>query len=157
MPLRRFYHGTSKERAAEILERGVDLNAPRSHDVGDFGWGFYITQNLVRAQQYGSVILEVEVDLSLFAYVPNPYFCEGLTPTQPQTPPERLFHSLAFDHEGRMKTVHQGLSGSDTVARVIREEFLQHGYLGITTDRDDKETVVFDASTIVVKKVHSGD
>ena len=104
----RFYHGTSKERAAEILERGVDLNAPRSHDPGDFGWGLYLTQNLVRAQQYGSVILEVDVDLECFAHVPNPYFIEKLVPTQPQTPPERLFYSLAFDGEGRMKRVAGG-------------------------------------------------
>lgn len=48
-----FYHGTTKENAENILKNGVDIDAIRIHDAGDFGWGFYVTPKLSLAKAYG--------------------------------------------------------------------------------------------------------
>ena len=48
---RTFYHGTSREQAAAMRIDGIDMSAPRKRDPGDFGWGFYLTGDLERAQK----------------------------------------------------------------------------------------------------------
>ncbi len=59
----RAYHATSKENAVKILAEGFDLNAKRTADPGDFGWGFYSTCYLPRARGIGGIVLTVDVPL----------------------------------------------------------------------------------------------
>jgi hypothetical protein len=147
----KFYHGTTRHRADQILTDGVDLSAQRSHDEGDFGWGFYVTRDLCRARAYGHVVLEVDLDLDRFAYIENPYFLEGFTHIEPKTDVERLFHGVAFDPETQeMRTCCNLLADHHmTAAQEIRDTFLSAGYAGITTGRDDGETVVFDVAGVL--------
>jgi hypothetical protein len=143
----RLFHGTG--HAATILAEGFDLEAPR-HDPGDFGHGVYLTDSLGRAKSYGEP-LEIRVDVSRYARIPCPYFLDGLTALEPSTAPERLFHALAFPEgsAGPMATV-KGQQRTAT-AHAIRDAFLAAGYAGIIAgpdDRDQREVVVFDLSTI---------
>ena len=140
-----FYHGT--QHRAAILLNGIDVNAPRSHDAGDLGWGFYIDRRLGRAEAYGEV-LECELSMDRMAHIPNPYFLDGLKPVAPTTPEEKLFHDLAFDGD-EMKTV-RGDNRED-VAKAIRETFLRHGYIGILTDSG--EAVVFDCTAMEIREL----
>lgn len=151
----KFYHGTSRHKAKAILAVGIDPDAERSHDEGDFGRGFYVTQDLTRARTYGDAVLEVDIDLSQFAYIENPYFCEKLQLLQPKTDVERLFYGIAFDPEsGEMRTCCHTLPDHAETATQIRDTFLEVGYLGITTGRPDRETVVFSSSTVVSVRWH---
>lgn len=136
----RFFHGTQRRDA--ILSSGIDSEAARSHDPGDFGWGFYIDRRRGRAEAYGDV-LEIELDSRRMAHIASPYFLDGLTALEPSTPEEKLFHDLAFAGD-EMETV----SGENRegIAKAIRETFLRHGYTGILTDSG--EAVVFDLGAI---------
>ena len=147
----RFYHGTTRQRADLILAEGVDLSAQRSHDEGDFGWGFYVTRDVCHARSYGPIVIEVDLDLERFAYIENPYFLEGFTRIDPKTKVEHLFHSSAIDPETQeMLTCCNVLSDRHvSAAQNIRDTFLAAGYAGITTGREDGETVVFDAGAIL--------
>ena len=154
MGFRTLYHGTSRERAASILAGGVDLEAPRTRDPGDFGWGFYLTASISRARACGEVVLEVVVDTSTFAYLPYPYFLKrgSLTPVEPSTEAERLFHktvfTLADDQWWRMTTVKGTAEEREHAARKVRTVFLAHGHAGIETPHDEGEVVVFDPTSI---------
>ena len=147
MGFRTLYHGTSRERAALILAGGVDFEAPRTRDPGDFGWGFYLTACLSRARVCGEVVLEVVVDTSTFAYLPHPYFLDGLTRIEPTTEAGHLFHDTVFtliDGEWwRMSTVNGTAEERESAARKVRTVFLAHGYAGIETPHDEGEVVVF--------------
>lgn len=150
----RWFHGTHK--VEEILAGGVDLSAPR-HDVGDFGWGFYLTTKESRARNYGEVLV-VEIDESRFARLENPYFLNRGHDVDPETDVERLFHEHAFEElEGgcdggtyrNMITVNSLPDKRRTASQAIRDAFLAAGYAGIITDHDGGETVVFDATAIL--------
>jgi hypothetical protein len=139
------YHGSPF--AQKIMDGGIDLGFRRTSDPGDFGWGFYLTNSLNRAKNYGQV-LQVTIDDRLYARIPNPYFLERLQILSPETPEEHLFYDLAFDPvTGEMLTV----TGPqrEAICKRIREVFLQHGYAGIVTDLHDQETVVFDPGSII--------
>ena len=148
------YHGTSRKRAALILAEGVDMEAPRTRDPGDFGWGFYLTTSLSRARACGEVVLEVAVDTSNFAYLPYPYFLKrgSITPLEPTTEVERLFHDTVFtlvDNDWwKMGTVNGTADERQRAARKVRDCFLAHGHAGIETPHDDGEVVVFDPTSI---------
>jgi hypothetical protein len=143
-----FYHGTDPEKAAAIVRGGVDVWAER-RDAGDFGWGFYVTADLARARAYGGAVLVVTLDLGRYAFVKNPYFLDGLDPVGPQTEAERLLHGLVVDPQtGQMLTCNVGLSGREAASQAVRAAFLARGYAGIVTGLCDRETVVFDPSTI---------
>jgi hypothetical protein len=137
------YHGTSAERAAQILKSGFDLDAARTSDPGDFGWGLYLTPDLSTARAYGDVVLRVILDDSSYARIRDPY-----NPDLTQEA-DRLFHALAFQ-DGYMLTCFYGFSKEDKkrVSKAIRDEFLARGYGGISSSYRAGETVVFDASTI---------
>ena len=140
-----FYHGSPDSK--KILEQGIDILHPKRTDAGDFGWGLYLTKNPKRAKVHGSVLV-ITIDDARYAYIPNPYFLEITKKIPPQTPIERLFYQLAFDAQGNMKTLHGTPAQRENVSKHIREVFLAQGYSGITTNRADQETVVFDAQTI---------
>ena len=55
----KLYHGTSHTTA--ILADGFDLEAQRTMDPGDFGWGVYLTDSPSRARAHGKVLV-VEVE-----------------------------------------------------------------------------------------------
>ncbi len=141
----KLWHATNPESAQEILSHGVNFDFPRQSDVGDFGWGFYLTGRPERARTYGSTLLEVMVDPTRLAHVPNPYFLEGLNAVSPATDVEHLFHSFAFDGMGKMMTCSNAYSprGKEAKAKAIRQAFIAAGWAGIITARDDRETVIF--------------
>ena len=142
------FHGT---RDPESVLKGIDLDAPRARDPGDFGWGFYCTLNLARACNHGHV-LRVDVDLSEFAHINYPYFLNKGEPVEPITPEEKLLHGILFTNgEGLMRTVRGSSSSREEVAKEVRREFLRHGWKGIVSESLE-ELVVFDAS--VVRSVH---
>jgi len=149
---RTFYHGTSRERAKSILAQGVDIEASRKRDPGDFGWGFYLTCDLIRAQNCGEVVLVVEIDTSTFAYLPSPYFLDGLTHIEPTTEVEHLFHDTVFtlidDEWWEMGTVNGTAEERQRTARKVRATFLSQGHGGIETPNADGEIVVFDPACI---------
>jgi len=156
------YHGTTPEAAASILMNGFDLNAPKRHDCGDFGNGIYLTQSRTRARHMGGpAILEVEVDLRYFAYIPNPYFLQGGKHIGPINQVEEMFYIEAFDCAGEMATIHgdklvrpEGvvmLRTREKVCQDIQELFLRNGFKGIHTEYSGRETVVF--STSVIKSI----
>lgn len=140
----KFYHGTSF--AGRIITSGFDISSARRNDPGDFGWGIYFTQQWARAQAYGRV-LQVEMDVSRFAVIPNPYFLKGFERVSPVSEVEQLFHNLVFDGDV-MRTVN--LRGEERVAAAhqVREVFLERGYKGILTRSDDGEAVAFDPHVI---------
>jgi hypothetical protein len=139
-----YWHGTTAAEA--ILALGVDFDAVRVSDPGDMGWGFYLTGEESRAKAYGSQILKVTIDPEKFAYLPNPYFLDGLKDIEPITDVEKLFHEVAFGVDGNMKTC----SGyeKDKVARKICDTFIAAGFSGIITPYSGGEVVVFAADGI---------
>jgi hypothetical protein len=160
-----FYHGTTPESAAKILASGFDLDAKKRHDSGDFGDGIYLTVDKTRAKHMGGpAILEVQVDLSRFAYIPNPYFTNKLEHVAPVGPVQEMFYTLAFDNNGNMATIHGDRTfvpieafpfkqvivnqTRKDVCKTIRESFLCNGFWGIHTEYRGLETVVFNTSTI---------
>lgn len=48
--LKKYYHGTNKTAAKNILENGIDLNVGRSKN--DFGKGFYTTEDYKQAARW---------------------------------------------------------------------------------------------------------
>ena len=89
--LQLWYHGTPSYK--KILASGFDIDAPRKHDPGDFGWGIYVVGNLPRAKAYGKV-LGVIFDTLSCAYIPNPYFIKGIDKIEPQNEVEKLFTDI---------------------------------------------------------------
>ena len=136
-------HGTTTAIWEQIRNQGIDFDSKRRSDPGDFGWGFYVTTNQVRAQTYGEAQIEVGLDESKFAVLPHPYFLNGFEKVEPQTEEEKLFHSLAFSEEGKMLTLRGTKEERETVCKKIRDEFLKRGYLGIITPHSGGEAVVF--------------
>jgi 8-oxo-dGTP diphosphatase len=159
----KLYHATSARSAASMLKSGVNLDAKRVRDPGDFGWGFYTTGDLERADYMGERILEVFIDQSRFAYLPYPYFLvprkrdvHGFWEPQrhrPSTKAERLFYSIAFSEDGRMKNVRGTEAERIRIAKEIRNAFLRNGYAGIITPHDGGETVIFDPAAITGMKL----
>lgn len=153
---RTLYHGTRPEAAEAILREGFDIEAARGPaDVGDLGWGVYLSDSRSRSRNYGPVLLEVDVDTGDFARLPRPYFLRGLKETLPETPEEHLFHDAAFSG-GEMLTVRgRDLRGRERAARHIRDVFLNAGYDGLIAGpyvgkgRGDHEVVVFNPDTIL--------
>ena len=163
--MKTFYHGTSNDQAANILANGVNLDYPRVQDPGDFGWGFYITQNLDSAKSYsrGGAILKVTVDETKLAFIQDPYFTptksSGGKRTKPETDAEKLFFDIAYtgedileyDSSGRIRSIQ--LARMSTVAgppseivkaaKKVREAFLASGYSGIETLHRGSEAVLF--------------
>lgn len=144
-----WYHGTRAETAKLILSKGVDTEAPKTSDPGDFGWGFYLTKRWARAKAYGEVVLSVGIDPGGLAYIANPYFFKGFKVTKPKTMEEHLFHQIAFAPDGSMKTVTGDRRERVKVSRAIREAFLSAGYLGILSDYDGGEVVLFDDAAAI--------
>jgi len=150
-----FYHGTTPEKAAAILMQGVDLHAPKSHDSGDFGNGFYLTLDKTRAKHMGGpAILEVTVDLKFFAYIPNPYFLDKLQQVPPRNKVQELFYCAAFDNKGEMATIHGDKAAGLTrqqVCNAVQSTMLANGFKGLHTEYHGCETVVYD--TRVIKSI----
>lgn len=136
------YHGTTLEAAKSMLKDGIDLFHARKADPGDFGRGFYLTGNLHRAKACGTAILEASLDVSEYAYIPNPYEPDN-------SPAGQLFRSLAFRGDS-MLTCENGVPQQERhrVCSLIRDTFLKHGWKGIRADYNGGEYVVFDLSTI---------
>jgi hypothetical protein len=132
-----FFHGTFPGAARDIIEYGFDFEAERSSDPGDFGWGVYFSDSFIRARAYGRAVLEVELDLTSFARLPNPYFLRGFDSVAPTTDVERLFYTLAFSG-GEMLTVRGSRAEREETSRAIRESFLSLGFLGILTGPDER-------------------
>lgn len=140
-----WYHGTP--RWQQILDDGVDIDAPKHSDPGDFGWGVYLTKRLTRARSYGKVF-EVIIDTTNLALIPNPYFLAGLQTVIPNTPEEKLFYSLAFGSSGDMLTTTGTAAERIAASRKIQTAFLAAGYQGILSNYDGGEAVLFHASPI---------
>lgn len=144
------YHGTRDLQALEDAFTAGELTHDHAmkRDPGDFGLGFYCTRRRAKAAAYGEVIL-VQLDLSHFAHIPNPYFVRGsldpdgpaLEEIPPRTDAEKLFHSLAFDQYG-MKTAAGALEDRQKAAAEIAARFMREGYNGIRTEIDG-DVVVF--------------
>jgi hypothetical protein len=151
MPLLTCYHGTSLGKALAILAEGVDMEATRRRDPGDIGWGFYLSTIRGRANVHGEVTLACEIETDDFAYLPHPYFAQGLDELAPATAEERLFHGLAFD--GREMLTVRGDQRAE-VSRLIRDTFLARGYHGIRTDHHG-EIVVFNPVAVRAIRVEN--
>jgi len=145
-----WYHGTP--RWQDILDKGIDIDAPKHSDPGDFGWGIYLTGKLSRARVYGRVF-QIDIDARNMAYVSNPYFLVGLKRVLPTTPEEKLFYSLAYDSAGEMKTLHGSRESRIAAARAIQRGFLDAGYSGIVSDYDEGEAVLFETSPLLSVKL----
>lgn len=148
-----WYHGSPKWQ--EILENGIDFDAPRRSDPGDFGWGFYLTKRYSRAKVNGRV-LQFVIDTTQLAYIANPYEAKK------DTLEERLFENLAFMYHdwdgdpypgGIMLTLQGGIEKRIQTAKKIRKEFLSRGYQGILTDYEGGELVLFSDKPILEIKV----
>lgn len=146
-----FYHGTN--RSDEILASGFDIDAPRRCDPGDFGWGVYLTAKLGRAKFLGTV-LQVEVDLTRFALVPNPYFLSKGEEVLPVTPEEKLFYECVFS-KGGMRTINGRREERANHAKEVQRLFLSAGFLGICTKTYDNEAVVFSTDAILSVQLHT--
>lgn len=145
-----WYHGTPRWQA--VIDNGINIDAPKHSDPGDFGWGIYLTTKLTRAKTYGRVFV-VEISTSKMAYIPNPYFLDGLRRLAPITEEEKLFYSLAYGADGEMLTVQGSKEERIAAACRIQRSFLDAGYSGIVSDYDRGETVLFDSSPILSVKL----
>lgn len=145
-----WYHGTP--RWQDILDKGIDIDAPKHSDPGDFGWGIYLTARLARVKSYGRVF-EVEIDTSRMAYISNPYFLDGLRRLEPITTEEQLFYSLAYGSDGEMWTVQGTKEERILAARRVQCGFLGAGYAGIISDYDEGEAVLFESCPILNVKL----
>lgn len=141
------YHGTTRERADAIERDGLDPDATRRSDPGDFGMGIYLTARRSRAKAYGPAVFRVEVDPSKLARISRPYFLDGFKQVEPETPEERMFYAIAFDDRGEMLTVKGG--NREAVSRAVARAFLRAGYTGIATEHSGGEVVVFDRAAFV--------
>lgn len=141
-----WYHGTPRWQA--IIDEGINIDAPKHSDPGDFGWGIYLTGNLTKAKVYGRVFT-VGIDTSRMAYISNPYFLEGVHRLQPVTAEEKFFYSLAYDNTGEMLTLHGSKEERIAAARLVQRGFLDAGYSGIVSDYDEGEAVLFESSPIL--------
>lgn len=145
----KLFHGTDPKSALNIMTDGIQINHPRKHDSGDFGWGFYLTDDKSRAKGMGGeAVLEITVNLKRFAYIEKPYFLENHQLTYPKNAVEELFWINAFDNAGNMTTIHA--EDREKAAKTIRKVFIDAGYDGIQTGYKG-ETVVF--NQIAVKKI----
>jgi hypothetical protein len=134
-----WWHGT---RAADaILAHGVDFAAGRASDPGDLGWGFYLSGSRARARCYGRQLLRVTIRPARFAYLPNPYFLDGMNSVAPTTDVERLFYAHAFESDD-MKTC-SARHDNEAAAKAVRDAFVAAGYAGIITPYEGGEAVVF--------------
>lgn len=146
-PHMRFFHGS--RRAEAIVTDGFDIEAPRTTDPGDFGWGVYLTDRVARARCHGEV-LAVDVDTSRFAYIPSPYFIDGFDERTPETDVERLFYDLAFKN-GKPLLIVGSQEQRVAIAKAIRSAFIEAGYDGILSAPDrmgQVEAVVFHIDAI---------
>lgn len=144
-----FYHGTQDLPALLAAFEAGELTHDHAvkRDPGDFGLGFYVTRSRVKAAAYGQIIL-VQIDISGFAHIPNPYFIAGeLEEVTPRTDVEKLFHELVFDKYG-MRTVAGALEDRHAVAVRITERFMRAGYNGIRTSTYGDDVVVFNPAAI---------
>lgn len=164
----RVYHGTSAANAQSIMENGFDVNAPRTRDPGDFGFGMYFTTDRERAERHGEAVLEAVVDLAMIETIQTAYFggiaftdcvvdgeisCEPCgTKYEPEDQFEKMFHALAFTDDGTMKTCAGGLSIEDktNASKMIQRVCLAMGVFGIWSI-DESEIVVFTSSAIMGK------
>jgi len=69
----KLYHGSLAKE--QILTRGFDINAPRSRDPGDFGWGIYLTSSVGKAKAVAGMsnVLEVRVCFTRPLILHSPY------------------------------------------------------------------------------------
>ena len=145
------YHGTDSARM--ILANGFSNIVARKRDPGDFGWGVYFTTDYDRADRHGESVIKVGIDMYRMALIDNPYFSESGHDTLPLTATEKLFYDAVFvrtAHSRTMTTCCGEWENRIAAAKRVRQVFLANGFTGITTRREDRETVVFDTSTITV-------
>ena len=151
-----YFHGTNKSSANQIIERGFDIEATRTHDPGDLGWGIYFSSDYYRAKSYGQYVIAVELSKKVkLAQIINPYFLLNLERVPPVTLEEILFYNIAFDENGNMRNVYHGISEEEKIliSTQIRYAFLKAGYDGILAGpfnprRTDKELVIFNPNII---------
>lgn len=138
-----FFHGTTLDAALSMMKVGVDLYHPRKSDPGDFGLGFYLTGDIVRARAYGKAILIAALDMSEYAYIPSPYEPDD-------SKAGKLFRELAFAEDGNMRTCYSGFSKEQRqqISVEIRDKFLSWGWKGIRSDYSGGEIACFDLATI---------
>lgn len=150
------YHGTPSWE--EVLKSGFNTEADRLTDVGDFGWGIYLTSNRARAQCHGKV-LRVSIQTHNMAFIKNPYFLKNGKATKPD-PSNRyaqIFYDIAFAEDGKkMLTVGGTEAERIAVAERIRDTFVYdnsiHGIVTQHTD-DELEVVVFQSDQILEVKL----
>lgn len=139
------YHGS--RYAKEICLTGFDLWAPRTSDVGDLGWGIYLTSNWHEARRYAGPqggVLEVDVNTDDFLFVKERF--KG-----PHTDAEKLWWEvIGADDEGRLLTVSLPHPEREEHSKRVRQRFLDMGIKGVATGpyRGDYEVVVFDPEAI---------
>ena len=161
----RMYHGTSAANAQSIMENGFDVNAPRTRDPGDFGFGMYFTTDRDRAERHGEAVLEVVVDDEMIEGLQSAYFgglkyepCDvtGYRPCgtkiEPKTQFQKVFHALAFRNDGRMMTCagFQSLEDKTNASKMIQRVCLAMGVVGIWSV-NESEIVLFTSSVIMGK------
>lgn len=154
--IKTYYH--ESPFADIILKEGFSMEVERRSDPGDFGWGVYLWSTPHHMPK--GYTLEVDVDISRFAVIHDPY-----TPVNPyeirhDTPDEALFRELAFgtNQWGNevMATIHPIIKNGEEWSRErtcknIRDTFLKRGVQGFITYHDHRsieEIVLFDLSTI---------
>ena len=148
--IKTYYH--ESPFADVITGEGFSMEARRTRDPGDFGWGVYLWPS-PRYMPKGYT-LEVDVDISSFAVIHDPYLSEPAISVD--TPEEKLFRELAYgrDREGDicMATIHGTFEKGHEITREeaakrIRTEFLGRGIQGLITyhnHRAIEEVVLFD-------------
>jgi len=145
------YHGTTPEGMKKIPEEGFYLEAERTSDPGDFGWGIYLTGMPARAKSYGGRnVLRVEVNFD------NPLKFSSVSEAYKWRDP--LVEKYGDTIHGIGNTWEEKIKSRGKIAKKWREELLRQGYDGIMiydkrwTDGEPYEVVAFKPENIRVIK-----
>ena len=143
------YHGTTSEGMKKIPQEGFSLEAERTSDPGDFGWGVYLTGMPARAKAYGGInILRVEVDFD------NPLKFSSVSEAYKWR--ELLVQKYGDTIHGIGNTWEEKAKSRAEIAKRWREELLRQGYDGIIiydkrwTNGEPYEAVAFKPENIHV-------
>jgi hypothetical protein len=127
------YHGTTKEKAENIVKEGFNLKL-QGENGNHFGNGVYLATTKKRAKCYGNHVVSVEIDETAMTEVTNWY----------------------NSYMAKCKQIHEEFGVQDEKVNEMAGEsmktmYTEQGYTGIIMDSlmgTAKELVVYDLSII---------
>lgn len=129
------YHGTTKEKAENIVKGGFSLDF-QGENGNHFGRGIYLTTTKKRAKCYGKAVVSVEIQADQIATWENWY----------------------TDYMKRCNDTHeQGVPAekvNEIVGESIRSRYEEEGHTGLLLDAligNSKEVVVYDH--LIIKRI----